>query len=215
MEKELQTILEKEEQVVWEGKQDFKSAIVSGFSFALILCAVALIIPILTSGGGTCTVNGQVAPMEQCAKGFGYFSYGLFAVAVLILFSAYINYKVTRYVITNKRLLLKSGWIGADIRSVYYNLVRSVFVNVGIIGKIFGTGSIMIDTGRMTQTKHGTQTIYDRFSNIKEPYEVIRMIQERLSHREESLHSGRADYENNPNEYKTFVKDTEKFKKGV
>jgi uncharacterized membrane protein YdbT with pleckstrin-like domain len=215
MEKEIQTILESEEKVVWEGKQDFKSSITSGVLGSIALCIVALIIKFIFSGSGTCTINGQLASPEQCANISSYFVYGLFAFAALVLLTAYINYKVTCYVITNKRLLLKSGLIGADIRSVYYNLIRSVFVDVGIIGKIFGTGSILIDTGRLTQNKHGSQSVYDRFSNIKTPYEVIRLIQERLSSREEGLNSGRADYENNPKEYKTFIKDTEKYKRKV
>jgi membrane protein YdbS with pleckstrin-like domain len=212
MEKEIQTMLESEEKIVWTGKQDFKSAIISGFFISLVLCAIALLIQSFLTGG-TCTINGQPGTPEQCSNMPNYFAYGLFAIATLVLVSAFINYKVTRYVISNKRLLLKSGWIGADIRSVYYNQMRSVSVNVGIIGKIFGTGTILIDTGMITQTKNGSQTVYDRFSNIKSPYDIIRMIQERLSSREEGVHSGRSDYENNPEEYKKFVKNTDKYKR--
>ena len=90
--------------------------------------------------------------------------------------------KVTNYVITNKRLIIKSGLIGADIRSIYYDQIRSAFVKVSLIGKIFGTGTILIDTGRITQSgrRRGSKTAYDRFRFIPSPYEVYKLMQKGL-----------------------------------
>ena len=102
------------------------------------------------------------------------------------------------------------------MRSVYYDQIRSVFVNVGIIGKIFGTGSVMIDTGRITQSSKGrSKQIYDRFSNIKNPYEVYKFVQTQLSNRKEGLGSGRADFEGNKGRYKDYEQETERFRREV
>jgi len=94
--------------------------------------------------------------------------------------------------------LIKSGLIGADVRSVYYDQIKNINVDVGIIGKILGTGSVLIDTGRIQQSRRGmSKPDYDRFANIKTPYEVYKLVQQRLSTRKESLYSGRADKESN------------------
>lgn len=222
MSQEIQAILEPEEKILWEGKQDFKTTAVKAVLGSAAVAVIAWFFGLIGSGSGGCTINGEPASPAQCTQVFSWFSYVAIAVCALYPVGALLNYLVTHYAITNKRLLIKSGIIGADMRSVYYDQVRSAFVNVGLIGKIFGSGSILIDTGRITQSRSGGQhgssvakTDYDRFNNINKPYEVYKLIQECLSSNKEGLHSGRSDYESNREEYKKFVQDTEKIKKEV
>lgn len=194
---EINAILEKNEEVIWDGRQDLKSVLLTGAFSALLVFALALLIFKLVFGGGvgTCTINGQVAPISECQGVFQYFGWGLVALAVASPVVLFLNYLVTHYLITQKRVIIKSGFIGADMRSIDYDQMKSAFVNVGIIGKLFGTGTIMIDTGRMTSTKRGTKTVYDRLVNIRDPYAVYKLFQSKLSSRKESLYSGRADRE--------------------
>jgi hypothetical protein len=54
-------------------------------------------------------------------------------------------------------------------------------VNVGIIGKIFGLGTINIDTGMVTYSKNGNGQIqYEKLSLVSEPYKVLQVIQANL-----------------------------------
>lgn len=206
--------LEEGEKIEWEGRQDLRSSILAGFGALIVLVAVGWGIAFMMSiGGGTCTVNGEVRPIEECARIGKYIAYGMIALGLLSPFLAYCYYRVTYYAITSKRVIIKSGLIGADLRSVYYEQMRSVFVDVGIVGKLFGTGTVMIDTGQITQTDKGTKTIYDRLANIRHPYDVYKILQERVSNRKESLSSGRADYESNTQEYKEYVQGTERMKR--
>jgi uncharacterized membrane protein YdbT with pleckstrin-like domain len=214
-ETEIQTILERNEKVIWDGKMDLKSTMISGFvGLAFLLIIGYIFFFISSSDSGTCTINGVVRPVEDCAGVGSYVAYILFLLALLTPLFTYLRYKVTHYVITDKRLLLKAGLIGADMRSVYYDQVKSAFVNVGLIGKIFGTGTILLDTGRITQTKNGSKPQYDKFSNIKNPYEVYKILQSKLSSRKEGLHSGRADHESNQKAYREHIRKTESYKKG-
>ncbi len=215
MSREIKATLEKTENIIWEGKQDLASAMISGIFGLVILAAIASFFYFLSSLGGTCSVNGITRPAEECAGFLKYFVYGLFALAVFSPIGTYLRYKVTHYAITNKRIILKSGLIGADMRAVYYDQIKSAFVKVGLVGKIFGTGSILIDTGRITHSKKGSKTVYDRFSNIKEPYAVYKHLQKHLSHRKEGLHSGREDYKHNRKDYEEYVKETEKMRRQV
>lgn len=210
----IHSTLEEGEKIEWEGRQDLRSSILAGLGAMIVLVAVGWGISFMMSiGGGTCTVNGVVRPVEECARIGKYIAYGMIALGFLSPFLVYLHYRVTYYAITGKRVIIKSGLIGADLRSIYYEQMRSVFVNVGIVGKLFGTGTVLIDTGQMTQTDKGTKTVYDRLANIRNPYDVYKILQERVSNRKEGLSSGRADYESNKQEYKEYVQGTERMKR--
>ncbi len=218
MEKEIQSILEKEEKVLWKGKQDLKSTMIMALfgSVTLLIIAGFLFFATGDSEAMKCTINGVEKIGEDCANVISVAPLVLLGFAILSLIMGYLSYKVTRYVITDKRLLIKSGLIGADMRSIYYDQIKSVFVNVGVIGKIFGTGSILIDTGMVTRTqKGGTKVVYVKFSNINDPYGVYKFTQEGLSSRKEGLHSGRADFESNKEGHKDFIQETERIRRRV
>src|SRR3989338_2230747 len=90
---------------------------------------------------------------------------------------------VIEYAITNKRIIIKSGLIGTDYKSIYFEQISQVVIDVGLIGKIFGTGNLKIDTGKTETYSSGgarvggvshqsirTRTMYDTLKNIDNPY---------------------------------------------
>ncbi|MGB1309039.1 MAG: PH domain-containing protein [Oceanihabitans sp.] len=214
MNPEIKHILEPQEKILWHGKPDIKSLL-----FFAILCSTfvlfiaAILFFNLDSDTLKCTINGIKKTGTACSKTFYIICTVLVFVAFTIPLVMYLYYKVTHYVITNKRILINSGFIGADIRSIYYDQIKSAFVNVGLIGKLFGTGTILIDTGRITQSRRrGSKTTYDRFRFIIQPYSVYKFVQQGLSNRKEGMHSGRADFESNKEAFKEFIQETEKMK---
>lgn len=213
MENEISAILEDNENVVWEWKQDLKTTIISAVFAVGILFIIWWIFSTLWNGEvGSCEINGRPGTPEECARILNWIASGAYLLGLIAPIGAYLYYRVTVYVITNKRVIIKSGLIGADMRSIFFEKIKSTFVNVGILGKIFGTGTIMIDSGNITQTKNGTQIAYDKFANIDKPYEVYKILQSHLSNRKEGLESGRADFESNKDKYKDFIQETEKMK---
>ena len=196
MEAIIQKILEQNEEVKWEGKQDTKTTITTSVLGVIIIAVMGTVFYFMSAATqGTCTVNGVLRPMQECNRVIHIAAYIAFAIALIVPLFAYWRYKITNYVITDKRFLIKSGFVGADINSIYYDQVHSVSVNVGIIGKIFGTGNIMIDTGKITtvHNKNGdsTQVQYDQFSSIKNPYDVYKIVQEMLNKNKSALYSGK------------------------
>ncbi|MCB9809040.1 PH domain-containing protein [Candidatus Nomurabacteria bacterium] len=219
---EIQHILEKEEEVAWCDRQNFLSMIfttvLSPLTLILVIfLIVGVFIPSLASGpDATCTINGVEHVGEACRNASRIFGPIFIGAPIFIFALQFIAAITSVYVITNKRIILRSGLIGADMRSIYYDQVRSVFVNVGLVGKMLNTGRIMIDTGRMTSTsKGGSQTSFDQMNNIKMPYDVYKIIQEFLSERKESMESGRADFESNREDYTEFVRETEKIRRSI
>ena len=78
------------------------------------------------------------------------------------------QYKNLEYAFTNKRIIIKSGIIGIDIKSLYYSEIDSFNLKVGLIDKILKVGDIYISS------KSGAQVLYD----IENPYILTQKLQQ-------------------------------------
>ena len=215
MDSVLNSIIEKDEKILWNGRGDLMSTIMHTIGFIALFAAIGSLLYFVLGNleSGTCTIGGRRRPVEECNAMAQNISYIFFGIAALIPILTFFGFKATEYAISDKRFILKSGMIGADIRSVYYDQIRSVYVVVGLVGKIFGTGTIKIDTGRTKSHKRNNRsaTHYDKISNIKNPYEVYKILQNNISESKENIDSDNNDIssDNNdfamPNEYKNIA----------
>ncbi len=84
-------------------------------------------------------------------------------------------YKNTRYALTNKRILIRSGIIGIDFKSLDYDTVGAITVNVSWIDKVIkkNTGSLQImnTAAPMVNGSGGF-----RFVNVENPYDIHKEI---------------------------------------
>ena len=215
MDSVLNSIIEKDEKILWNGRGDLMSTIMHTIGFIALFAAIGSLLYFVLGNleSGTCTIGGRRRPVEECNAMAQNISYIFFGIAALIPILTFFGFKATEYTISDKRFILKSGMIGADIRSVYYDQIRSVYVVVGLVGKIFGTGTIKIDTGRTKSYKRNNRSVthYDKISNIKNPYEVYKILQNNISESKENIDSDNNDIssDNNdfamPNEYKNIA----------
>ena len=205
--REIFSVMERGEKIIWKGKQHLKTALLRSVIFLPVILILASLLP---------PENFKIGQFQFTGLG-DFFSSALGVFCLLgYLGIVYINRQVTDYLVTDKRIIIKSGWIGADINSLYYDRINGLHVDVGIVGKIFNTGTISIDTGKIRSTRNGgRETVYDEIRYVKNPYDVYRHAQNCLAGRKESLESGRADYKHNRQDYKDFVQETEKMKKEV
>jgi uncharacterized membrane protein YdbT with pleckstrin-like domain len=202
MEQEIMAVLEPQEKVVWQEVVNRKVLI-----FYLVLSLIIVIgISIFFFSKETINYTSNDVPKTIAGATVGLI---ILIVGLLISLLSFFSNFVKKYVITNKRVLIKSGLIGNDFNSIYFTQIRSANVNVGLIDKIFSVGTLNIDTGKIETVQSGsdknqhsrTQTAYDKLLHINNPYEVYKYFQTTLTGREESLYSGRADRENNPTTY--------------
>ena len=215
MDSVLNSIIEKDEKILWNGRGDLMSTIMHTIGFIALFAAIGSLLYFVLGNleSGTCTIGGRRRPVEECNAMAQNISYIFFGIAALIPILTFFGFKATEYTISDKRFILKSGMIGADIRSVYYDQIRSVYVVVGLVGKIFGTGTIKIDTGRTKSHKRNNRsaTHYDKISNIKNPYEVYKILQNNISESKENIDSDNNDISSDkndfamPNEYKNIA----------
>ncbi len=103
---------------------------------------------------------------------------GLFLLlAILIGIGSFITYSTSEFGITNKRVLVKVGFIRRNSLEVLLSKVEGIQVNQGILGRILGFGSILVS---------GTGGTKDPFHKISAPLEFRRKAQEQIAVVQES-----------------------------
>lgn len=84
---------------------------------------------------------------------------------------SFLNYKTSEFGITNKRVIVKAGFIRRNSLEVLLNKVEGIKVSQGILGRILDFGSITVS---------GTGGTKDPFQMISAPLEFRRKIQEQI-----------------------------------
>jgi uncharacterized membrane protein YdbT with pleckstrin-like domain len=100
-----------------------------------------------------------------------------------------LRYRNTEYMITNRRIITQTGAIGLDTRFVDFDKIQEVYVQIGVMDKLFGTGSVYAMTAGFSgfSPRGGYGYGYGGFagsrpslSALKEPYEVQKLLQEAI-----------------------------------
>lgn len=77
------------------------------------------------------------------------------------------GYKNIEYVFTDRRILLRSGLIGIDFKSIFYTSIQSVNLKVGLFDRIFKVGDIYIKTADQSAV----------IEDIEQPYFYLGRLQ--------------------------------------
>lgn len=86
------------------------------------------------------------------------------------------RWKNTMYYVTDRRILIQTGFIDRDLQTVYYKDIRNVDLRIGIIDKMLGVGDIYFDLGEY-RTNRKTRTMYKAFLDVEAPQEVYTRVQ--------------------------------------
>ncbi len=110
----------------------------------------------------------------------GGFSVWFAAIPVILFLWGFIKklfaYSNTSYAYTNKRVMMRTGFIGTDFKSIDYDKISDIVVTVNFVERIFNVGTIKFFSGR-TQTDEGTTTkLYDYWESIPNPYQVFKQV---------------------------------------
>lgn len=164
-------IRDKDEEIYWVGKPAFVPFIITGIPF--------LIFGLLW---GAFDYFGFIRHMNKMPNDFAGFAIPFFALHLLPFWLSILNmlrlflvHGNTYYAFSNKRLLARSGFWGTDFKTVDYDKISDIEVNVNPIENMFGVGTIQAFSGR--PTSKGAK-IYDRFIAVANPYEVFKRIKE-------------------------------------
>jgi uncharacterized membrane protein YdbT with pleckstrin-like domain len=95
-----------------------------------------------------------------------------FLIAIVWTVSAFISFKTSEFGITNKRVLIKVGFIRRSSLETLLTKVEGIQVIQGIFGRIFNYGTILIK---------GTGGTSNPFYKIEAPMEFRKKVQEQIA----------------------------------
>ena len=179
----LEESLNADEKVLWRGKPVRKAFILPGLvavPIGLIFVGFAIFWMWSTASMG--------APGFFSLFGLPFVLIG-FGVTLGPFLLQLLRYRNTEYVITDKRIITQTGAIGLDTRFVAFDKVQEVFVQIGVLDRLFGTGSVYAMTAGFSgfSPRGGYGYGYGGFagnrpslSALKEPYKVQKLLQEAI-----------------------------------
>lgn len=174
-EEELPNPLTEGEQVLWSAKPKKSAFVINNIltmlPFALIwlLFDSIFIVAFVSSG----------SPKEMIFPLVLFFAFHLMPVWIWLgnVLTANKKWKNTKYYVTDKRIIIQTGIIGASYDTIYYKDIKNVSLKVGIIDKLLKVGDIYIDTGNTTFTNNGTKKILMTILDVENPYEIYGKLQ--------------------------------------
>jgi membrane protein YdbS with pleckstrin-like domain len=98
--------------------------------------------------------------------------------SILNMLRLVLVYQNTYYAYTNKRLMLRTGFFGTDFKTIDYDKIQNIEVNVNPLERMLHVGTIKVNTGEVGRSKNGTYSIYTKFIGIENPYEVFKQIKQ-------------------------------------
>lgn len=101
----------------------------------------------------------------------------LFVVGCIPLLITHIKYVTSEFAVTDKRVIIKVGWIRRRTLETMLSKVEAIGVDQGIFGRMLGFGTITIT---------GTGGTKEQFADIAHPLEFRRQVQGQVSASEEA-----------------------------
>jgi uncharacterized membrane protein YdbT with pleckstrin-like domain len=171
------------ERILWQGKPVLTPFVLAQniypFAIGILFMVVSLsffVLPMISVG----------APLELVLFSLIFFFIG-FGFAFGMPISAFLAYRNTEYLISDQRLITQTGAVGLDTRFVDLEKVQEVYVRVGVVDRLFGTGSIFAATAgqvyvgwRQGPGWGGSFIVRPSLASLKEPYEVQKLLQEAI-----------------------------------
>ena len=86
------------------------------------------------------------------------------------------RWKNTHYYVTNRRIILQSGFLAVNEESLLYTGIRNAKVRIGLLDKLFHTGDIVFDNGHV-EFGNEKMASYPVMEDLDNPHEVYNRIQ--------------------------------------
>lgn len=126
---------------------------------AMILLALALLLFAVVLGAGEAAKGSMPIPVIfLCAAG-------------LMAFVGFVKRSASEFVVTNKRVLVKTGWLNRHSTEILLRQVEGITVDQGIVGRMLDYGTIVVE---------GTGNDRTRYKGIAGPMGFRLAVQEQI-----------------------------------
>ena len=167
---EFDSVKDDNEEILWLEKPKFTPYVISGLGIM----------------GGALIFVGIYLAFQQFgeSKGIPENNFHWLFIALPLGFSLWaflrklFAYSNTMYAYTNKRIMIRTGFIGTDFKSIDYDKISDMEVTVNFVERAFNVGSIRFFSGRTENDEGNIKKLYDRWEAIPNPYEVFKKVKQ-------------------------------------
>jgi hypothetical protein len=168
---EFESIKDDNEEILWTGKPKFIPFIFTGILGGLATLAFAAIW-LLTARSWSAKGDNNTSPY------FWLFGLIPLIVGAFTFLKKIFSFPNTVYSYSDKRVMMRTGFIGTDFKTIDYDKISDIEVTVSVVERMYNVGTIRFFSGR-TQTDDGhTTKLYDSWNAIENPYEVFKMVKQ-------------------------------------
>ena len=140
--------------------------------------------------------TGEVDPngfMIPRIIGFIVIGFAIVTIIIAIIWRL-VKYNKVYFCYTNKRIIIRTGFIGADFQTLDFDMIGAMNVRVDLLDKLIhpNTGTLMFASAASPMMANGMPggTSGYMFVNITNPYDVYKRVKEyTASHRDGKLNS--------------------------
>lgn len=178
-EESLEYILHEDEKILWEGSPKKSAYIAEGVLRMLPLVIfwaafdVAIIVLLIRVG-----VFRDVPWLVYVLVPFFLLHLAPVWIWLFGIVKRFAEHKNIRYVVTDRRILVRQGFIGIDYRTINYKDIDSVKLKVGWDDKLLKVGDIFL---------YGNRT-RESISDVEEPYKAYKIIQKIVLDMQADIH---------------------------
>lgn len=167
---EFDSVKDDDETILWVGKPKFIPFIFSGVEKGLF---------IFLFGVAWIVINYSLKDSENSSITF-FWLIGLIPVlqSTYYFLKRVLSFSNTVYAYSNKRIMIRTGFIGTDFKIIDYDKISDIEVTVNIIERIYNVGSIRFYSGRTETNDEGTTKLYDSWSAIENPYSAFKSVKQ-------------------------------------
>lgn len=163
---QFKVVKDDDENFIWLGEPKFFPFICTGIPFLIVG---------LIWGSLDYSIFIQHMKTKQMGFEIPFFVLHLFPLwgSILNIFRLILAHKNTFYAITNKRVMLRSGFWGIDFNAIDYDKISDIQVTVSPLENMLGVGTVCFSAGKVT-SKGIPST--DNFIAIPNPYDVFKKL---------------------------------------
>ncbi|MBO9203507.1 MULTISPECIES: PH domain-containing protein [Niastella] len=171
------SIKDDNEEILWTGKPKFIPFIFTGFlGTILIICFAIFWI--------SKARNGNLIGDDKLSSYFWLFGLIPLIAALFPFLKKIFSFSNTLYSYSDKRVMIRSGFIGTNFKTIDFDKISDIEVTVSVLEKMYNVGTIRFFSGRTKIDEGHTIKVYDSWSAIKNPYEVFKMVKQTSANKE-------------------------------
>jgi hypothetical protein len=166
---EFDSIKDRDEEIYWTEKPKLVPYLFSGTFAALFTIAFGVVWLLIARSS-----------VKENDTNTYFWLFGLFPLlqGLYIFLKKLLSYPNTAYGYSNKRVMMRTGFIGTDFKTIDYDKISDIEVTVNFLERMLNVGTIRFFSGRTQTDENVTTKLYDSWSAISNPYEVFKMVKQ-------------------------------------